>query len=303
VHYRIFPETEQTAAQVLSAYEHGELESTGPIVALPAGEIDRIARDPVLSKELVVHDESATYFIVPNCGKKPFDQPDVRKALALVIDPKHVLALIKSPGKPADSIVPPGILGRNPAAYPPRPDVAKAKDLLAKAGYPNGDGFPEFTYTYNTSTGHRAIAEYLRDVWTQQLGLKVRLADMDWTAFQVWRQQANYDLYRGGWFSDYEDPNNWFNALLDSAESGQVFAPHWQNEQYDRLVRQARSEADSAKRENLYKQADAILADEMPLIPLYYYASQDLVKPYVQGWRPRRFLSLVSLKDVTLLKH
>ena len=298
--YKIFAETDQELAQELAAYENGEIDVTRGI---PPADVDRVKADPKLGKELVVNDISGTYFIVPNSGKKPFDDPRVRRALSLVIDPNKVIDIIKTPAKPADSIMPIGILGRKPDAYDKRPDVAKAKQLLAEAGYPNGQGFPEFTYTYNTAATHKAIAEYLQEVWSKELGLKVKLENMEWKVFLKWRREANYDVYRGGWLSDYEDPNNWFNMLLDSAQSDEVFAPHWKNDKFDQLVRQARGEVDANKRKALYEQADEILAKELPFIPIYYYAGQRLVKPYVQGYNPGRVLDMVYFKNVKILER
>ncbi|MBI3979260.1 MAG: peptide ABC transporter substrate-binding protein [Chloroflexi bacterium] len=302
VQYRLFADSDQTQTQVLAAYENGEIDALGTY-PIPPTDVDRILKDAKLSKEVRVNDVSGTYFLVPNSAKKPFDNKDVRKALSLAIDPKAVIDVLKSPSKPADTLMPPGILGRNPSAYAPRPNVNMAKEFLAKAGYPNGQGFPEFTYTYNTSASHKAVAEYLQEVWSKQLGVKVKLENMEWKVFLKWRKEANYDMYRGGWLSDYEDPNNWFNVLLDSAQSGEVFSPHWKNEKFDQLVRQARGEADEKKREDLYKQADAIIADEMPFIPIYYNTGREMVKPYVDGWNKTRVLDLVYFKNIRVLAH
>src|SRR5207249_8580809 len=146
-----------------------------------------------------------------------------------------------------------------------------AKQMLADAGFPGGKGLPTINYAYNTNSIHKLVAQYLQNRWQDTLGVNVALTNMEWKVFLQWRDSddwtANGDVFRGGWFSDYEDPNNWYNLLWDSASDPGQYNSGWKNDQYDQLVRQAAAELDPAKREQLYGQAEKILADEYPNIP------------------------------------
>src|SRR3712207_3085188 len=119
---------------------------------------------------------------------------------------------------------------------------------------------------------------------------------MEWAVFLKWRGGDDWaqkgDLYRGGWFSDYEDPNNWYNVLWDSASDPLAFNTGWKQDRYDGLARQAAGELDPARREALYGQAEEILAREYPVIPVFHYEMRALVKPYVRNFEPERVLGL-----------
>jgi len=287
-----------TEAQQLAAYENNELDAG---VALPPADVDRILKDPVLSKEVYVYDSSGTYFLSINNKKPPLNDKRVRQALSMVLDRQKIIDLAKVIGKPAPIITPPGIDGHNPAfAKYTKVDVAGAKKLLAEAGYPDGKGMRELVYTYNTAAVHKTIAEYLQATWKETLGINVKLESMEWAVFLKWRTEADYDIYRGGWLSDYEDPNNWHNILWDSAQD--YFNVKWKNDEFDKLVRAARGESDPKKRKEMYEQAEQILAEEMPVIPIYYYGGRELVRPYVDGWVRGRILGFVYYKNVRILE-
>ena len=136
------------------------------------------------------------------------------------------------------------------------------------------------------------------------LGIELKLEPMEWTAFMRWRRGEewvnNGDLARGGWFSDYEDPYNWYNQIWDGREDAASFNAGWKHELYDAFVREAALTFDRTERTKLYSQAEEILATEYPSIPIFYYASRTLVRPYVTGFEPERLLSLVRLKRVRL---
>jgi oligopeptide transport system substrate-binding protein len=228
----------------------------------------------------------------------------VRMALGMALDrPQIINEVLKRPGKPAFTLQPEGIVGRRPDLWP-RDDVAAAKKLLADAGYPEGRGFPEITFTYNTSAQWKPLAEYLQQRWKETLGINVKLDSMEFAVFLKWRRGDDWtqrgDLFRGGWFSDYEDSNNWYNVLWDSQSDPLAFNLGWKNDQYDALVRQAAGERDGAKRESLYSQAEEILAKEYPAIPTFHYTMRTLVKPNVQGYEPARVLGVSPLDMVSV---
>ncbi len=301
--FKIFPDGAED--QALAAYEAGELDTMGTTINIPAQQVDRVKSDPSLG--YMTYDESATYFVVVNNRKEYLHDPRVRKALGMAIEREKVIKdIIKTPATPAYTLQPPGIMGRNPDLWP-KEDVNGAKKLLADAGFPDGKGMPELNYAYNTNEAHKAIAEYLQQRWKDTLGINVKLSNMDWKVFLQYRHTDDWakdgDLFRGGWFSDYEDPNNWYNLLWYSKSDPDQYNSGWQNDQYDQIVSQAAGEQDRGKREQLYGQAEKILADEYPQIPIYHYGGQTLVRPYVHGMKPSRVLAIVPLETMTVDAH
>jgi oligopeptide transport system substrate-binding protein len=305
--YRIFPEG--GSEQVLTAYEAGELDTVGPGTSfeLPAAQIDRILADPQLKQEVKTFAESATMFVTVNTRREHFKDPRVRIALGQALERQRLLdQVLKRVGTPALGLQPEGIVGRKPDAWP-KEDVNEAKKKLAEAGFPDGKGFPEITLTYNTSAQWKLMVEYMQQRYKDTLGINVKLEAMEWAVFLKWRDGEDWeksgDLFRGGWFSDYEDPNNWYNVLWDSREATGPSNSGWKSEEYDRLVREAQGELDQAKRAQLYEQADQILAREYPAIPIFHHGLRTLVKPYVQNFEPNRILGLAPLRKIKLAEQ
>jgi oligopeptide transport system substrate-binding protein len=301
--YRIFPEG--AAEQALAAYEAGEIDSLGTTsFQIPAGQIGRIQSDPKLKAEIKEYPESGTVFIVVNTRLPHLKDPRVRMALGAALDRNLLLTqVLRRAGTPAYTPQPEGIAGRNPDVWQ-KEDVARAKQLLADAGFPDGRGFPDLTFTHNTSDVWRLMGEHLQQRWKETLGINVKLDNMEFATFLKWRRGDEWrtlgNTLRGDWLSDYEDPNNWYNVLWDSHEDPGMFNTGWVDPEYDALVKQAQSELDRAKREQLYRQAEEVLARGYPVIPVFHYSGRTLVKPQVTGFEPTRVLGLVPLKAIAI---
>jgi len=301
--YRIFPEG--GSEQALAAYEAGEIDSLGTTsFQIPAAQIGRIQNDQKLKAELKEYAESGTMFITVNNRLPHLKDPRVRMALGAAIDRNLVLTqVLRRSGTAAYTLQPDGIVGRKPDIWQ-KEDVARAKQLLADAGFPEGRGFPDLTFTYNTSEDWRLLGEHLQQRWKDTLGINVKLDNMEFATFLKWRRGDEWKslghTFRGGWFSDYEDPNNWYNVLWDSHEDPGMFNTGWADPEYDQLVKQAQSELDRAKREQLYGQAEEVLARGYPAIPVFHYGGRTLVKSYVTGFAPTRVLGLVPLRAIAI---
>jgi len=302
--YTLFPE--DGAEQMLAAYEAGEIDTTGAGVgsSLPASQLDRIVADPVLSQQLKNFKQSGTYFFIVNHRRPHFQDVRVRKAIGMALNRRELLDdVVKQAGDPASGIQPEGILGRQPAAWP-KEDTATARQLMTDAGYPNGEGFPEITLTFATSATTRLVAEYTQQRLKDVLGITVKLESMENAVFLRWRRGAEWersgDLYRASWFSDYEDPENWYNHVWDSESDPGVYNAGWQNAEFDRLVRQAQLETDTARRTALYVQADQAMAADYPHIPLWHDEIRSLVKPYLKGYVPARVLGVTPLRAMSV---
>jgi oligopeptide transport system substrate-binding protein len=300
----IFPD--DAASQVLSGYESGNLDvfGTGAAFEIPPADAERLAADPTRRAELRTLHQSGTLFLAVNERKPHLQDPKVRRALGQVIERDHVLRdVLQRVGTPALTLVPDDIEGRVDSHWPAE-SVDEAKQNLADAGFPGGKDFPPITFTFNTSTQWSKLGDYLKQRYKDVLGIELKLEPMEWTAYLRWRREDGWkddgDLARGGWFSDFADPFNWYNLIWDSREDAASFSAGWKNDDYDSLVRAAAVEGDPALRTSLYEQADAILGDQYPDIPIFYYGSRTLVRPYVKGFEPERVLSLVRLKHVHL---
>jgi oligopeptide transport system substrate-binding protein len=277
--YRAYPRAED----VFSAYQKGELD------AIPAfaGLKEQVARDPELRAQLKSYALSSTNFLVLNTRRPGLGDPRVRQALGMALERRTLLdTVLQQPGESASSLHPPGIAGRDPALWPTE-NVDRAKQLLADAGYPDGKGFP--TLVYAVFTQDDPLAQYVVKRWQDTLGIRVQVglvqgSDEAFRHSKEWEEKA--DVYYGGWNSDYVDASNWFNLLWDSANDPGQYNCGWKNAEFDRLVRAAQSEQDEAKRTELYHRAEALMARDYPIVPLYHPTQQYLVKPYVRGFGP-----------------
>jgi oligopeptide transport system substrate-binding protein len=301
---RIFPD--DGAAQALAAYESGALDAlgTGATFEIPPPDAERILGDPVARATVQTTPQSGTLFLAVNHRRPHLRDPRVRRALGQVIERERVLRdVLGRVGAPARSLVPDGIVGRDEGRWPVE-DVQAARTALSDAGFRDGKEFPPLTFAFNVSPQWSQLGEYLRQRYGDTLGIELKLAPMEWTAFLRWRRGEEWprdgELARGGWLSDYEDPFNWYNSIWDSREDVSSFNTGWKHDSYDELVREAAMTFERGERAKLYGRADEILASEYPAIPIFHYGSRSLVRPYVHGFQPERVLSLVRLKRVRL---
>ena len=257
------------------------------------GEVDWIPTVPTeVIADLMARDDFqpapflALYYYLVNTQKPPLDDVRVRRALALAVDRKEIVERVTRAGQvPAYSVVPDEIskyLDYTPpslGAFDPQ----KAQHLLAEAGYPGGRGCPKIELLYNTSESHKAIAEVLQSQWKKHLGIDVTLSNQEWGAYLTARRQRRYMIARAGWIGDYVDPNTFLDLFTSDNPQNQS---GWSNAEYDRLIRAAQREPDDARRLQLFRTAEEILLRELPLIPIYFYVSQSMVRPYVEGFYP-----------------
>lgn len=251
-----------------------------------AGKIDWTPQVPasVLDALRQRTDYSATprlsvYFFRLNTKRKPLDDPRVRRALAMAMDKKSV-TLVPGAGEiPALYLVPPGIAGYA-SPHGVEFDPAAAKKLLAEAGYSEGKGIPPLEILYNTNDSHRDIAAVVQSQWSRNLGIDTRLRNMEWSSYLDTCQKQKYEIARGGWIGDYVDPNTFLDMFMTGNPNNQT---GWSNPKFDELVRSAATVADPAERFARLAEAEKILLDEMPIIPVYFQVTSRLLRPYVHG--------------------
>lgn len=256
------------------------------------GEVDWIQEPPAnLLRELMTSDpprddfnparQFGTYYYKLNVKRGALADKRVRQALSLALDREDIIrTAVRGPQEPAFHLVPPGLPDYTSPSCPPM-NRDRARKLMAEAGYPGGSGFPSIEILYNTHEAHKAIAELVRKQWQQQLGITVTLRNEAWPAYQDRLRMTNYDLGRQAWIGDYNDANTFLDLYVSDNENNQT---NWANNEYDRLIKAAEEEADVEKRAQLLHDAEVILMDEMPVIPIYFYYSRNLVRPYVRGF-------------------
>ena len=225
----------------------------------------------------------ANYFYRINVTKPPLDDKRVRQALAMAIDRESIVKFVTKAGQiPAYNMTPPGTAGYTFRSSGPA-TVSEAKKLLAAAGYPDGKGFPSVEILYNTQDTHRTVAESIQQMWKKNLGIEVKLLNQEWKVYLDSQRQLNYQICRAGWTGDYVDPNTFLDMWLTGGGQNET---GWGNKEYDRLITEAGRTADAAARLELFQKAEAILMDEMPILPIYFYTRAHLISPKLKGWNP-----------------
>ena len=224
-----------------------------------------------------------TYYYDLNVPRPPLNDQRVRQALAMSIDRRAIVETVTRAGEiPAFSFTPPGTAGYTAKARL-REDPAEARRLLAEAGYPDGNNFPNVTLLYNTLQSHKAIAEAIQEMWRKNLNIHVTLQNEEWKVYLDALRNTNYDIARAAWGADYMDPSTFLDLFLTDSGNNET---GWSALQYDRLCRLAASTGDQAARYAAYQKAESILLDAMPVIPIYIYTDPRLLQPSVRGWYP-----------------
>lgn len=260
------------------AFRTGQLHITGETPMERIKHYKENAPDIIRLEDLL-----GTYYYEINTEAPPFDDVRVRRALGLALDretiAKHVL---KAGESAAYHLTPPntgGYTARARIDY----NVEEAKRLLAEAGYPNGEGFPKVELLYNTHKGHMRIAEVVQQIWKQNLGIEIALLNMEWKTYLAQKKSHKYQIARAAWIGDYEDPSTFLEMFITGGGNNDAA---WSNADYDKLIRQAATEMDQAKRYELFQQAEEILMREVPVIPVYFYKNKELVASSVKNWKP-----------------
>jgi oligopeptide transport system substrate-binding protein len=224
-----------------------------------------------------------TYYYGLNMTKEPFkDNKALRQAFNYAIDRQALIDLVRN-GRaiPAAGLLPPGMMGYDENIEPKYTyDPEKAKALLKEAGYPDGI---KVELVYNTSEGHKRIAEALQAQF-KQVGIDMTLKNVEWGALIDSTDRLEIPFFRMGWVSDYPDPDNFLYVLLHSSNIGpQGNYSGFDNKKFDDLTNKARIETDEEKRIELYKQAEKIAREEAPMLFIYHYTTHTLTQPYVKN--------------------
>lgn len=278
-----------------------------------AGEIDIVYTVPInqfaqlkktLGEQLNVSPQLATYYYQFNTTRPPFNDPRVRRALNMAFDKEIIAEKVLGQGqRPAWLVSQPDIGGvklHNPeyASWPRDKRIAEAKKLLSEAGY-NETHPLVFNLLYNTSESHQRIAIAASSMWKKNLGVEAKLQNQEWKTMLDTMHTHNFDAVRYAWIADYDDAATFLNTFRtgDSENTTQ-----YSNPAYDEALRNAAKASDTAARGQFYQQAEDLLGQDVPAIPVYHYVRTHLVKPWVGGFTPDK-LGYYYTKDMYIKKH
>lgn len=286
---------------------------TADVNRYKAGEIDIVYTVPInqfaqlkktMGDQLDVSPQLATYYYEFNTTRPPFNDPRVRRALNMALDKDIIAEKVLGQGqRPAWLISQPDIGGvklHNPeyASWPREKRIAEAKKLLSEAGY-NETHPLVFNLLYNTSESHQRIAIAASSMWKKNLGVEAKLQNQEWKTMLDAMHTHNFDAVRYAWIADYDDAATFLNNFRtgDSENTSQ-----YSNPAYDEALRNAAKASDSTARGKFYQQAEDLLGQDVPAIPVYHYVRTHLVKPWVGGFTPDK-LGYYYTKDMYIKKH
>jgi len=281
----------------LTLYRADQLDVTDVI---PRSQYDWIHSH--LGDQLHIAPELAVYFYGFDLRRAPFkDDPKVRRALSMVIDREKLAQLVLRSGElPAYGWAPPGVDG-----YPSQsPDdralsmtqrIAAARRLYAQAGYSSARPL-RFELRYNTGEIHAEVAIAIASMWQQALGAQVTLRAEEFRSLLQDIDRDEVQMFRSSWSGDYNDEYTF--AQYFKSDFG-INLTHYQNPAYDDLVNRAAAETDLPKRTALLEQAEQMMLRDQPVIPIYFYVSKHLVKPWVTGWYSN-IMNVTYSKDLGL---
>ncbi|MBA4686695.1 MAG: peptide ABC transporter substrate-binding protein [Candidatus Galacturonibacter soehngenii] len=270
-----------------SAYQTGEVSL---IKDVPTEEIPSLAGNEEFHVEPII----GTYYVSLNIEKAPFDNANVRKALSLAIDREYVAGtLMQGTYTPAGNLFGPG--WSDPAGGDFKEnanggkeyidttnfeaDLEQAKQLLADAGYPNGEGLPTISYSTNDTAYHKVVAEYLQQAWAE-LGVNLEVNILEWSSFTPTRRNGDYEAARNGWVGDYSDPSNMLDVFYSSNGNNDG---NYVSAEFDAALDKARTALDPAERSAALHTAEDTIMNDAGCIPIAFYNDFWLQSPKITG--------------------
>ncbi|RED84309.1 MULTISPECIES: peptide ABC transporter substrate-binding protein [Cohnella] len=275
----------ESESTVFSMFQTDKIDWIGAQAgSVPTDQVPQLVAD----KKATIKEIASTYYYLFNTKQKPFDNVKVRKAFAMSIDRQAIIDNVaKANQTPAFALIPPSINGLDGKGFREMyPDsgyfsenIEEAKKLLAEGLAEEGlDKFPETTLLYNTSEGHKAIAEAIVDMWRKNLNVEVKLSNQEWATFLETRDAGQFGLARSGWGADFNHAINFSYDLIHPKSlnnDGQ-----YENAEVGKALDDAIVAAEEKDRVDLIAKAEKIaIADDMAVLPIYYYTTVTMLKP------------------------
>ncbi|HVV00273.1 MAG TPA: peptide ABC transporter substrate-binding protein [Verrucomicrobiae bacterium] len=262
----------------LNLYETGVADVVWDKDLIPAELLDVLMTRP----DFHTYDYLGTFFYRFNVTRKPFDDVRVRQAFALATDRQRIVKkLTKGGEKPAYHLVPDGVADyQSPQGL--GYDPARARELLAAAGFPDGKGFPRVQYAFYAGAGgagrmQEKLGVELREMWLKNLGVDVGLRQIERKIFYSVQSHLDFDLSCSSWLGDYDDANTFLDLFTSNSGNNRT---GWKSSRYDDLLRQANLQTNVEKRAALMEQAeDLLVSKDAPIVPVYFYTGFNYFNP------------------------
>lgn len=269
-----------------SAYKRGELD----FLPIQRQDVKAVQDDPKLKDQLVYFPRPSIYYVGMNMGVVPqFKDKRVRQAIAMAINRDRICdEVLSGQNVRADGILPPGVPGhRDHAAVYPY-DVAKAKQLLAAAGYPGGRGFPPLKIAFRgEQTDVQLVSEAVAQELRQNLGITVNQEPMEWGAYLQRNDAKKNPFFHMRWAADYLDPQNFISLFFTT--TGNENKISYSNPKVDALCEKADADLKPEERLKLYAEAEDLVLQDAPWVPIYFQRDAELISPRVKGLRNSLF--------------
>lgn len=292
------------------------------------GNMDMMYRLPLeLTDEIITHEDSLTeaykqyvlqaksslsiqYFGFLNTDKL-FSNKNLRTAFNYAIDRRKIVEYtMKGGGVPANyGVVPPGMKGYDTKVIRGYEyDPGKAREYMAKAGYPNGKGFPAITLQINSGGGtNQQVAEAIQKMLNDVLNITVNIASMPFPQHLENVETGKAPFFRSGWQADYPDPENFLTLFYgkhvpaNPADRSYLNSTRYKSAEFDSVFAEALRTVDDDKRNLLYMKADQIMIDDAAIMPIYYYKDYRLLQANVRNF-PQNAMEFRNMKDVYFAK-
>ncbi|MEZ9396194.1 ABC transporter substrate-binding protein [Vibrio splendidus] len=279
----------------MNRFLSGEIDFTDD---LPIEHFKRMKKEH--PEDLSVVGNLCSYYYSFNTKKKPFDDVRVRKAISYAIDRDIVAGAIMGQGqKPAYFLTPEITAGFEPelpqyGKMSQKERNAEAARLLEEAGF-GKDNPLEFSLLYNTDENHKKVAVALGSMWKKTLGLKVTLENQEWKTYLSSKDTGNFEVARAGWCGDYNEASTFLTLMVSANTTG---GQHWGNRDYDTLIDKAINSTSEQERNELYLEAEKLMANDMPIAPIYQYVKTRLLNPHVGGFPTNNAEDKIYSKDL-----
>ncbi|MCX4162654.1 MULTISPECIES: peptide ABC transporter substrate-binding protein [Paraburkholderia] len=281
-------------------YQAGQMDYT---YSIPSGIYAQVSKQ--FGGELRTGLQIATYYYSLDNSNPAFKDVRVRQALSMVLDRDLLTSKLTQAGEePMYGLIVKGTKGAGVftpdwASWPMAKRIDYARNLLKQAGY--SDAKPlTFTLTYDTNDLHKKVALFVTSEWRTKLGVTAKLENVEYKVLLKERHDGKVQASRDGWFVDYNDAMSFFDLIrCGSVQNDQ----HYCNPKVDALIAQGNQQTDDAKRTALLTQAHALAMNDYPLIPLFQYSADRLVKSYLGGYLPTNYIDMRSSQDLYVIKH
>ena len=283
----------------MAMYEKGQID----VISVSKSYIDQVNDEASpLHEELAITPELSLFYIGFNTAKAPFDDVNIRRAFCHAVNKERIAKLIlRDMVSEARGILPAGMPGYNEGLEGLDYDVERAKELIAASTYGEASNLPPIILTVSGYGNN--IPDYLGAIiqeWQQNLGVEVSVRQLEEEYFLYNLKQEKDDMCILGWIADYPDPHNFLDTLFYTGRENNIFG--YSNPSLDALLDRAGMEQDEAVRLSMYQQAEQLIVDEAPCLPLWFGINYILVKPHVKGYELSP-LGIPDLSKVYLEQH